>query len=63
MLKAGSKRRMSKAEFAEKKRINADKDAALAEKLQKIQKLEDELNESNAKAQQLDKHIDLLNNL
>jgi hypothetical protein len=29
MLKANSKRRLSKAEYAEKKRVNANKEAAL----------------------------------
>jgi hypothetical protein len=47
MLKAGSKRRLSKAEFAEKKRLNANKDAALAEKLAEIKRLELELNKAN----------------
>jgi hypothetical protein len=47
MLKAGSKRRLSKAEYAEKKRVNADKDAALAEKLAHIKHLESELIKAN----------------
>jgi hypothetical protein len=36
MLKAGSKRRMSRKECAEKKRVNADKDGALATRLMEI---------------------------
>jgi hypothetical protein len=36
MLKANAKRRLSKAEYAEKKRLNANKEATLAEKLAQI---------------------------
>jgi hypothetical protein len=36
MLKAGAKRRMTKAECSEKKRQNEDKDQALSEKLNEI---------------------------
>jgi hypothetical protein len=63
MLKANAKRRLSKAEYAEKKRLNANKEAALAEKLARIQELEDELDAANHKASQLDSHVELLNNL
>jgi hypothetical protein len=63
MLKAGSKRRLGKAEYAEKKKRNADKDAALGETMAKIKELEDKLNLANAKASELDRHVDLLNNL
>jgi hypothetical protein len=37
MLKAGAKRRLSKAEFAEKKKANANREAAFAEKIAQIQ--------------------------
>jgi hypothetical protein len=53
MLKAGSKRRMSKKECAEKKRVNADKDAALAIRLQEIKRLEAELNKANQYAAEI----------
>jgi hypothetical protein len=36
MLKANAKRRLSKAEYAQKKAMNADREAALSEKLAKI---------------------------
>jgi hypothetical protein len=36
MLKANAKRRLSKAEYAQKKAMNSNKEAALAEKLAKI---------------------------
>jgi hypothetical protein len=39
MLKAGSKRRMTKAECEEKKLQNKDKDLALSQKLSEIQEL------------------------
>ena len=54
MLKIHAKKRLSKLEFAEKKRINADKDAALEEQLQKIRKLEAQLDVTNAKVVHLD---------
>jgi hypothetical protein len=41
MLKANAKRRMSKAECDEKKRMNSDKDAALNEKLEEIKLLKE----------------------
>jgi hypothetical protein len=36
MLKSGAKRRMTKAEAAEKKRVNTNMEAALSEKLNEI---------------------------
>jgi hypothetical protein len=39
MLKANSKRRLSKAEYAQKKQMNANKDAALQEKMARINEL------------------------
>ena len=62
-MKANAKRRLSNAAYAEKKRINADKDAALEERLQKIQKLEAQLAESTAKAAHLEKTADMLDEL
>jgi hypothetical protein len=50
MLKANAKRRLSKAEYAEKKRINADKEAALAEKMAKIVELETQLHHAQEAA-------------
>ena len=63
MLKAGAKRRLSRMECAEKKRVNADKDAELNNRLDKIQKLEAQLMESNAKVIHLDKTTALLGQL
>ena len=63
MLKIHAKKRLGKQAYAEKKRINADKDAALQERLQKIQKLEAQLEETNAKVVHLDKTTALLGQL
>jgi hypothetical protein len=59
MLKAGSKRRMSKKECAEKKRLNADKDAALDERLEEIKRLESELNMANQYAVEVQSQRDM----
>jgi hypothetical protein len=39
MLKANAKRRMTKAEYAEKKEAEGDKDAALKQKIQEVSAL------------------------
>jgi hypothetical protein len=54
MLKANAKRRLSKAEYKEKKRVNANKEAALAEKIAKIEELEIQLQHAHQAASQLD---------
>jgi hypothetical protein len=56
MLKAGAKRRMTRAECEEKKRIDADKDAALKEKLQEISKLKKDLAEKQVTEEKLANH-------
>jgi hypothetical protein len=63
MLKAGSKRRMSKMECAEKKRINADKDAALAARFEEIKRLESELLKANEFAVELKSQKDIVDHL
>ena len=60
MLKAGAKRRLSRMECSERKRVNADKDAELFDRLDKIQKLEAQLLESQAKVVHLDRTTALL---
>jgi hypothetical protein len=41
MLKANAKRRLSKAECAERKKLNANKEATLMEKIEQIKILEE----------------------
>jgi hypothetical protein len=63
MLKAGAKRRMTRAEATEKKRINSNMEAALAEKLQEISELKKQLDYSKKVEAKSQNHVNLLNRL